>query len=134
MKPIKSICVIDDDPVYQFIIKKSVLKINREIELIGYTDAEVALSTFKELAKTGKNLPCLILLDINLPKMDGWLFLKEYIKIKPYLTTKPDIFMASSSLVPADKEMAENHPDIKGFLLKPVDMAELLGRYGIRGE
>src|SRR3954469_3180355 len=69
--------IVEDDKANNFLCKLT-------LEEVGITNtrsflrAELALSDLKECAQRNETLPSLILLDINMPAMDGWGFLNEY--------------------------------------------------------
>jgi CheY-like chemotaxis protein len=64
--------------------------------------------------------PDLILLDINMPAMDGWEFLEEYKKLGK--AERIIIVMLTTSLFPEDKRKAERMEEISGFENKPFTM------------
>jgi len=66
-----------------------------------------------------------IFLDINMPEMNGWEFLDAIAESASLPQRFPKIYMLSSSLDPADKERAETHQFVAGFLSKPLESVEL---------
>ena len=63
--------------------------------------------------------PDIILLDLNMPRLNGWDFLDEYKKhFKPL---EKQIFIFSASVNPNDFTRAEEHPYVCGFLEKPLN-------------
>ncbi len=84
---------------------------------------QVAESAFEALdyLREGKQIPELIFLDINMPKMNGWEFLNEYKKLDIHHKAKVVIIMLTTSLNPADEEKANTIPEINGFRSKPLD-------------
>ncbi len=75
MNKIETICIINDDEVYAFIIKKSIVKLSICNHITTFLNGEDAINSFKNISNI---LPDIILLDIHMPVMDGWSFLKEY--------------------------------------------------------
>ncbi|MCB7482363.1 response regulator [Christiangramia sediminis] len=124
----KSIYVIDDDEIYQRIIKKLVARADVFQQASFYMNARKALH---DLNFTNSEMPSVILLDINMPVMDGWQFLKELEKSFPNLYTQTKIFIVSSSIAYSDKEKINEFPMLSGFLSKPLSVEKLreIGEY-----
>ena len=109
------VLIIDDDEVVVFIQKK--LMANNDISdcPLVFKRARLALDF---IAAEDQEVEFLILLDINMPGMDGWDFLNE-------LNNAPDkkryhVIMVTSSVENRDKEKAAKYPMVKGFLEKPI--------------
>lgn len=118
----KSIWVIDDDEIYQMIIKKLLQKSNAFDQADFYMNAAAVL---KDLVSSKIFLPDILLLDINMPQMDGWQFLEKLRDQFPDLGKRTRIFIVSSSIAYSDKERADNYPELLGFLTKPVSVNQL---------
>ncbi|PLB17916.1 MAG: Two-component response regulator [Flavobacteriaceae bacterium FS1-H7996/R] len=71
-------------------------------------------------------LPDVILLDLNMPVMDGWEFLEEFISLKPKLEKKIPIYIVSSSNDPADIMKAKSISEVTDFIIKPVTEAKFV--------
>ncbi len=117
----KVICIIDDDPIYQILINKIIAMSKTECEIIRFKNGKEALDYFT--LDTIKNLPEIILLDLEMPIMDGWDFMTEVDKI---FTDQTDIYIVSSSIAYEDKEKAKRFTKVKGYFSKPIDSEKIL--------
>ncbi|MCF6130668.1 response regulator [Flavobacterium wongokense] len=112
----KVICIIDDDPIYQFLINKIIDNSKGNHEVMFFKNGKEALDYFT--LDIAKNLPDIILLDLEMPVMDGWDFLKEIDKLHIDDTA---IYIVSSSISDEDKRRAKKFPKIKGHFSKPIN-------------
>ncbi|OAB81439.1 response regulator [Cochleicola gelatinilyticus] len=126
MKNLYNICVIDDDKIYQFTISKTIKVYDLANEILIFSDGEEALDFFIKNIDNTKDLPDIILLDINMPIMDGFQFMEEYIKLKPRVGKKILIYMVSSSVDPSDIRRAEMISEISDYIIKPIEPGELV--------
>ena len=118
----KSVWVIDDDEIYQMIIKKLIDR-SKVFEKQSYY--KCVEEVFRDLEDSNIILPDAILLDINMPQMDGWQFIEKLRKFYPDLHKRTSIYIVSSSIAYSDKERAEEFPEITDFLSKPLSIQVL---------
>jgi len=126
---ISNIMIIDDNKIDLFISQKIIEKYNPEIKIKTYTNAISALdylkiSTLKTNLKTIVT-PDLILLDINMPQMDGFEFIEAFKQINLDINKDIKVFMLSSSLYPEDIKKAEHDICCSGYLNKPITVNKL---------
>lgn len=124
-KKLNCILLVDDDEATNFfnkiIIDKSGVAEHVEITWNGREALEYLTNKGKYTGQNDKYPnPDLILLDINMPKMDGWDFLDEYEKLDDEQKARIIIVMLTTSFNPDDKERAEKIPIINGFKNKPL--------------
>ena len=79
----------------------------------------------KKVQASNTALPDIILLDINMPVMDGWQFMELFALLNPTLSKKIDVYMVSSSINKADIKRAKAITDISDFIVKPLDARSL---------
>ena len=120
----KILCV-DDDPITLMLCRKVVEKVEFAKEIITVNNGEEAIQYFDTLFEERKTngsivYPKLVLLDLNMPVMDGWEFLESYIT-KDYQNVfdSTRFIVLSSSIDPYDINRSKTYPVI-GFLSKPV--------------
>lgn len=123
MKNNKQVCIIDDDTIQIFLIKKLMEYSGVVGEIIAYKDGKEAFDELKARQLKGFQAPDLILLDINMPIWDGWEFLKEFKALNIYTNSK--IYILTSSLSHEDFEKAEYYGLQNNYLSKPLDKEKL---------
>lgn len=118
-------CIIDDDKIYVNLVKK-IIEIKKLSEnLIIFKNGKEALDYFKDIMENVTDedkLPDIIFLDLNMPVMDGWEFLNEFIKIKNNLNKKITLYVVSSSIDPRDLERAKSFNLVTDYLIKPIEL------------
>ncbi|WP_418262937.1 response regulator [Flavobacterium faecale] len=122
----KTIWVIDDDPIYKIIMKKIIDKSNLFSSIKVFSNGKEAIIALNESLNNNNNIPDLILLDIEMPIMDGWGFMKEVAKINPEQLRTISIYISSSSIATEDKEKAKNNKYILGYMSKPIKLEDLV--------
>ena len=118
--PMKYLFIIDDDEMYQLILKRNIRKINPDINIISYLNGQEAIDSFKEIIISNQPIPDVVFLDINMPVLDGWQFLEEYEKIRHNINSNVDIYIASSSINEMDMKKALEYSVVKDYVTKPV--------------
>lgn len=119
------ICIIDDDDVYQYTVTRALKSNNLTKRIHVFSDGEEALDFLNDNIANKEDLPDVIFLDINMPIMDGWQFLEEYVKLKPRVGKQITIYMVTSSVDPVDVEKAEKFKEISDYLVKPIHPDQL---------
>ncbi|MEL6810047.1 MAG: response regulator [Bacteroidota bacterium] len=123
---IKLSCIIDDDDVYINLIKK-IIDIKKLSEnLLIFKNGQEALEYFRPIMEhlSENEFPEIILLDLNMPVMDGWKFLNEFTQIKTNSDVKTTLYIVSSSINPYDVAKAKSYSAVTDYLIKPVNMDE----------
>ena len=112
--------ILDDDKIFVYVLKKIIEKNNNFQEIRNFSSAVEVLG----LLADDKNLPSIILVDINMPITDGWQFLDQVENLKH--KEKLNIFIMSSSIDERDIEKSKKYPTVKDFISKPINNEKLV--------
>lgn len=122
-----SVFIIDDDLITVFGLKKILERISKEIKPTDFCNGSVALDAIKSRIKDGRALPSLIFLDINMPVMDGWTFLENFLELP--ITQKINIKIITSSIDIADRNKwqayAKQSVHQIDYLTKPIHKLDI---------
>ncbi len=109
------IVLVDDDPIIQYVHLRILKKYSSQ-SITQFDNGSDALEYFKGNGKA--SLPYLVLLDINMPIMDGWDFLDEV--YEQGLESKMVVIILTSSVDILDMEKAKKYDNIICFEQKPL--------------
>ncbi|MBK0377980.1 response regulator [Mucilaginibacter segetis] len=112
----KTCLLIDDNYIDNFVTRKILETGNFAENIIVHSSPHDALNALRK----GEILPDVIFLDIRMPSMSGFEFLKEYEKLDLSNKDIVKIFMLSSSLDPTDMRSSSENKYIAQFVHKPL--------------
>lgn len=121
-KALDCILLIDDDHVTNFIHTKAISRSQVKVHVQVAETAQAGLD-FISAARTAEDQlprPGIILLDINMPGIDGWGFLEKYKKLPEVSKAQIIIVMLTTSLNPDDEARARQHSQVLRFMTKPL--------------
>lgn len=117
----KHTLVVDDDPIVLFLLKKLMQRTKFSEDVEYY---EHSLSAIEALRQTyHKGGQYIILLDINMPEMNGWEFLEELSSFASVDNTY--VFIITSSTNEDDAEKAAKDPFVRELIHKPILVSHL---------
>lgn len=119
MSFIEKILLIDDDDVNNYINARLLKKLSASSQVQVSTNGEEALKYVQELIEKDEPLPRLIFLDINMPVMDGFEFLKRF-ETLPLEGDLPVLIMLTTSSNEKDVNQVTARPIVSGYLNKPL--------------
>jgi len=114
------IYTIDDDPLQHVITKYLFMKHDEIHGYESFVDAAEALDVITNNSDKPADLPDIILLDLNMPIVDGWQFLDVLRDQGTGIKKDIHIFIVSSSVNVSDKVRSKRYPFVKGFYSKPL--------------
>ncbi len=113
----KRFLVIDDDTDDRELFTEALALVDPVIVCDQATDGAEAL---KQLATKGIDRPDIIFLDINMPVMNGWQFLDNFIALNLPASKHITIYMITSSVDNAEILRAASYKEIKNYIIKPI--------------
>lgn len=120
MQMINMIFIVDDDPIHQQIANIMIRRQGIGENVRTFSDAQEVLDHLRLHIRNPEELPDLILLDLNMPVMDGWDFLNEYAGFYEQLAKEIGIFVLTSSIDDKDRKKVDTYSFIRGYLTKPL--------------
>lgn len=121
-----SVLLVDDDEINNFISIKLIKKAFANTEIMACLNGKLAIDQLVEIQENDpEKLPDYILLDINMPVMNGWAFLDEFKRLELDVAGKCKIFIISSSVFSNDINKAKSYPLVKGFVSKPLNIEKI---------
>jgi CheY-like chemotaxis protein len=118
----RTICLIDDDRIYQFTAKRMIELVNPNQKVLVFSNGKEALEYLEQSLLGALNLPDVILLDINMPVMNGWEFLQAYNNLKPSFSKDILIYMLSSSIDDKDRCQSQSFRYVTDYIEKPLNL------------
>lgn len=122
----KSIFLIDDDPIFVYLTRRIIASIDRQCKINEFTDGELAIRYLEEICGKPELLPDIILMDISMPVMDGWEFLKEYSQLRSKIKKDIALYIVSSSISPQEVERSKGFSAVSDFLIKPLERGKIV--------
>tara|TARA_R110002050_G_scaffold94765_2_gene197261 strand:+ start:130009 stop:130488 length:480 start_codon:yes stop_codon:yes gene_type:complete len=129
MIPIKNIVLVDDNKIDLFVNQKIIERYNKDIRVIYFENSLSALEYLKiSLQPNNFNpltRPNVLILDINMPKCNGFEFLDRLSKQEFLEIENLKIYMLSSSTSLIDINRAKTHSLCAGYINKPLTAEDL---------
>lgn len=102
-------------------------------DIISFVSCRQALDYFWKNQDEPEKIPTLVLLDIQLPEMNGFEFLEHYADLPDKVKGQCKVFILSSTEDESELKMARTNPYVIEVLKKPLD-TDLLKKFMIAEE
>ena len=116
------IFIVDDDPVHNLITTQLMQSVDLKEDVRIFNNGQEVIDALKY----GEE-PRIILLDINMPIMDGWQFLEEY----QFNHNQADVYILTSSSNSIDLEKADGFKNVKGYYTKPINKDTIISIFNL---
>ncbi|MEI6265066.1 MAG: response regulator [Sphingobacteriia bacterium] len=127
---INKVLCVDDDSISLTISRLLLKRTGFAENVLSAVDGHDALLFFEKLFENNSNpeldIPNLILLDINMPVMNGWEFLDAFIEQYGNKLHNTRVVILSSTIDPEDFARAKKYAIVTQFLSKPLSVETLL--------
>ena len=130
----KHFLILDDDPLSSLLNEMVVIHAGRDLQFVTFHDPQDCLTHIRITPPTQDGPVCL-LLDINMPKLNGWEFLTELESFPKEIQNNYAVVIVTSSTDDVDLIRVQEHPLVCGYLTKPVTVdrfKQLLDHLGYR--
>lgn len=118
MKNNLNIYIVDNDPIYQLVIKKLLHKLQPEAILHSFMDGNDAWENLKKNSE--EQIPSIILLDLDMPLIDGWDFMELFDQWNHPQKHQISIYIVSSSIAKEDIDKSKKMSFVKDYITKPI--------------
>lgn len=128
---LKHLLLVDDDPTTNFFNRHLISKMDLFDQIHEAGNGQIALDIIRELYLKGET-PDMILLDINMPIMNGFEFLDRYVDLDSKMKSSVVVCMLTTSLAQEDLERSKDYAILDDYIDKPLyeaKMRELILKY-----
>ena len=119
------IAIVDDDKIFHMMAVRLMQLTNVSDRFLTFINGREAIEYLEKNKNQEAQLPDILFLDINMPIVDGWMFLEKYDGIYQQLSKEVKIYMVSSSIDPRDTDRAKANSHIRDYISKPVSKEHL---------
>lgn len=125
-KKIDGVFLIDDDTINNYINERLIKRMGLSDQLHISLNGKEALTHLQQLMEEQKKCPSLILLDINMPVMDGFDFLEAFKKLSFDNKEEVIVVMLTTSDNRKDIERVKEYPQVVGYVNKPLTEEKIM--------
>jgi CheY-like chemotaxis protein len=126
-KKFNKVLLVDDDDISNYLTEVLIQKLNFSGDIEVYKNGEEALNYIRNCMFNHDTVKCpeLVILDINMPVMDGFEFLEEFEKLQKNNNIDIPVVMLTTSNYNNDIQKAKKYK-VAGFVNKPLTEEKFL--------
>ncbi|WP_160114759.1 response regulator [Aquimarina sp. AU474] len=117
---VETVLLIDDNKATLFIQKKIMLQHDKFRNILTFSEGSLALEYLKMISVNFIKKPQLILLDLNMPSMNGWEFIEQYNQLDNNIIDHTRLVVLTTSHHPENISRSKNVKGINEFMEKPL--------------
>lgn len=116
--------IIDDDDISKYVMKRYLNQLS-VTRIIDFPDSLQPLKFIQNNVRSTDELPDIIFLDLHMPILNGFDFIKDFQKVASQIEKDIKIVMLTSSINAEDVEIAKSFPEISNYFIKPIKHRDL---------
>lgn len=116
----ETVMIIDDNAIDLYVCSRMTTKNNFGKRVLEYSVATEALHYLQDNQDNFSELPQIIFVDIYMPLMSGFEFMKEYDKLSPALKNHCKVYIISSTIDNEDIVKSHSDKNVVSFQVKPI--------------
>ena len=114
------VLLVDDDTIYQYIACKTLEATGLTGKITSCSNGQEAYQFLETNMNNQSELPDVILLDVNMPVMNGWEFLHAFKNLHSPFLKDIQIFLVTSSVNDADINYSQQFSNVQDYIVKPL--------------
>lgn len=117
--------LVDDDQIFRFVTGRMIEMMVPDAKVVLFHSAEEVLDLLRKNREDSGALPDVLLLDLHMPCVNGWDFLREFCSLKPLLTKSIHIHLFATG---TDEKILRQTPllsEVCSFGDKPLSKDEI---------
>jgi len=112
--------LIDDDDINNFLSNELIKLYHPKVAIVSTLYVQDAINVLEEKIKNNIVLPQIILVDINMPILNGWDFLEAFEKMDANAIKNVRVYIYTSSIYYKDIERAKKYKSVIKLITKPL--------------
>jgi CheY-like chemotaxis protein len=116
----EKILLVDDDDVNNFLSHEIISHYRPDAKIEARTTVKSALEFLEECSQENNSLPDIILVDINMPWLDGWDFIENFEKLQIPSSEKIRLYIYTSSVYYKDIDRGKSYRSVTEIFSKPL--------------